>query len=42
VAEGRRREALRRTLKRRPDLLKSAELSEEDRRWLEELRREGE
>jgi len=42
VAEWRRREALRRTLKRRPDLLKSAELSEEDRRWLEELRREGE
>ncbi|WP_457631126.1 tRNA (guanosine(37)-N1)-methyltransferase TrmD [Oceanithermus sp.] len=41
VAEWRRREALRRTLKRRPDLLKSAELSEEDRRWLEELRREG-
>ncbi len=41
VAEWRRREALRRTLERRPDLLEGAELSEQDRAWLETLR-EGE
>ena len=34
----RRREALRRTLQRRPDLLEAARLSEEDRRILAELR----
>jgi len=32
-----RREALRRTLERRPELLESADLSDEDRRWLAEL-----
>jgi len=37
VAEWRRREALRRTLERRPELLESADLSDEDRRWLAEL-----
>ena len=36
----RRREALRRTLERRPDLLDSAPLTEDDRRVLEELRAE--
>ncbi|HGY08796.1 MAG TPA: tRNA (guanosine(37)-N1)-methyltransferase TrmD [Oceanithermus profundus] len=36
VAEWRRREALKRTLERRPDLLKSAPLTEEDLRWLAE------
>jgi tRNA (guanine37-N1)-methyltransferase len=36
----RRREQLRRTLQRRPDLLNKAELSEQDRCWLEELRQE--
>lgn len=36
----RRREALRRTLERRPELLASAQLTPEDRRLLEELRRE--
>ncbi|WP_293180757.1 tRNA (guanosine(37)-N1)-methyltransferase TrmD [Oceanithermus sp.] len=41
VAEWRRREALRRTLERRPDLLEGAELSKQDRAWLEMLR-EGE
>ena len=41
VAEWRRREALRRTLERRPDLLESADLSEEDRRLLDDLRRPG-
>ncbi len=41
VAEWRRREALRRTFERRPDLLEGAELSEQDRAWLEMLR-EGE
>ncbi len=39
VAEWRRREALRRTLMRRPDLLEGAELSEQDRAWLEMLRK---
>lgn len=37
IAAWRRREALRRTLERRPDLLEKTELSEEDRRILEEL-----
>jgi tRNA (guanine37-N1)-methyltransferase len=36
----RRREALRRTLLRRPDLLVRAPLTEQDRRILEELKRE--
>lgn len=34
----RRREALRRTLERRPDLIEKADLSEEDRRLLNEIR----
>ncbi|MBI3961277.1 MAG: tRNA (guanosine(37)-N1)-methyltransferase TrmD, partial [Deinococcus sp.] len=38
VARWRRREALRRTLERRPDLLEQALLSEEDREILQELR----
>jgi len=37
VAEWRRREALRRTLERRPELLRTASLGEEDLRWLAEL-----
>jgi len=37
IARHRRRESLRRTLERRPDLLESAELSSEDRRTLREL-----
>jgi tRNA (guanine37-N1)-methyltransferase len=37
VAKWRRREALRRTLERRPDLLDRAPLNDDDRRWLEEL-----
>ncbi len=41
IARWRRREQLRRTLERRPELLDSAPLSEEDRRVLEELRRES-
>jgi tRNA (guanine37-N1)-methyltransferase len=41
VDRWRRREALRRTLARRPDLLESAELSDEDRRILDELRGDG-
>lgn len=40
IAEWRRREALRRTLKRRPDLLEGIELSKEERAWLEEICRE--
>ena len=39
VAAWRRREALRRTLERRPDLLDRAPLSDDDRRVLETLRR---
>jgi tRNA (guanine37-N1)-methyltransferase len=38
VATWRRREALRRTLERRPDLLEHAPLSDDDRRILEGLR----
>ena len=41
VARWRRREALRRTLERRPDLLEDVELSDEDRQILEELRGSG-
>lgn len=40
IARWQRREALRRTLERRPDLLESADLSVEDRRFLDELRAE--
>jgi len=40
VDRWRRREALRRTLERRPDLLETAALSEDDRRMLDELRAE--
>ena len=38
VAKWRRRESLRRTLERRPDLLAAAELSDEERQFLDELR----
>ncbi len=37
IAKARREEALRRTLERRPDLLETAELSEDDRRYLRRL-----
>ncbi len=40
IAQWRRKQQLRRTLQRRPDLLDKAELSPQDRLWLEELRRE--
>lgn len=40
VARWRRRESLRRTLERRPDLLDGAELSDENRQLLDELRGE--
>jgi tRNA (guanine37-N1)-methyltransferase len=42
VARWRRRESLRRTLQRRADLLATADLSDEDRRALDELREEEE
>jgi tRNA (guanine37-N1)-methyltransferase len=42
VARWRRREALRRTLRRRPDLLEGAPLSPEDRAELDRLGHEGE
>ena len=38
IARWRRKESLRRTMERRPDLLETAELSEEDRALLEEIR----
>jgi tRNA (guanine37-N1)-methyltransferase len=38
IARWRRRQQLKRTLQRRPDLLPGARLSEEDRRFLAELR----
>jgi tRNA (guanine37-N1)-methyltransferase len=38
VDRWRRREALRRTLERRPDLLDAAPLTDDDRRMLDELR----
>jgi tRNA (guanine37-N1)-methyltransferase len=41
IARWRRREQLRRTLQRRPDLLETARLSESDRRVLEMLQRES-
>jgi tRNA (guanine37-N1)-methyltransferase len=41
IAQWRRREALRRTLLHRPDLLANARLTLEDERWLAELRAEG-
>ncbi|MGB5546784.1 MAG: tRNA (guanosine(37)-N1)-methyltransferase TrmD [Polyangiales bacterium] len=40
IARWRRKESLRRTLKRRPDLLKTAELSDEDRALLEEIQQD--
>jgi tRNA (guanine37-N1)-methyltransferase len=42
IAEWRRREALRRTLQRRPDLLRDAALDEREQALIEELRRSGE
>lgn len=41
IAQWRRRESLRRTLELRPDLLDKASLSEDDRKVLEQLRRES-
>lgn len=40
VARWRRRESLKRTLQRRPDLLQTADLSDDDRRLLDEIREE--
>jgi tRNA (guanine37-N1)-methyltransferase len=40
IARWRRREQLKRTLQRRPDLLATARLTDADRRILDELRRE--
>ncbi|WP_200760813.1 tRNA (guanosine(37)-N1)-methyltransferase TrmD [Effusibacillus dendaii] len=37
IEQWRRRESLRRTWRRRPDLLERAELSSQDRKWLEEM-----
>ena len=37
----RRKQSIKRTLERRPDLLKKAELDKEDQRYLEELLKEG-
>jgi tRNA (guanine37-N1)-methyltransferase len=40
IARWRRREQLKRTLQRRPDLLATARLTDADRRILDELRRD--
>lgn len=42
IARWRRREALRRTLARRPDLLEAVPLTREEREWLDEMARSGE
>ncbi|MGG4553780.1 tRNA (guanosine(37)-N1)-methyltransferase TrmD [Paenibacillus humicus] len=42
VADWRRKEALRRTWLRRPDLLEHAELTPKDQKWLDEIRAEHE
>jgi tRNA (guanine37-N1)-methyltransferase len=42
IAEWRRREALRRTLQKRPDLLRTAALDEREQTLIDELRRSGE
>ena len=41
VAAWRRRQALKRTLERRPDLLARAPLSEQDKKWLQEMGYDG-
>jgi tRNA (guanine37-N1)-methyltransferase len=41
VAKWRRRAALLKTLKMRPELLAKAELNDEERRWLDEVMRDG-
>ncbi|MCL6527790.1 MAG: tRNA (guanosine(37)-N1)-methyltransferase TrmD, partial [Thermaceae bacterium] len=41
IAEWRRKQALKRTKERRPDLLERAELTAQDWAWLEELERGG-
>jgi tRNA (guanine37-N1)-methyltransferase len=41
VARWRRRESLRRTLERRPDLLETADLTDDDRRILDEIREQA-
>jgi tRNA (guanine37-N1)-methyltransferase len=41
IRRWRRRCALRKTLQNRPDLLRGAQLSEEDRKLLAEIEREG-
>jgi len=42
IARWRRREALRRTLARRPDLLEAVPLTREEREWMDEMARSGE
>jgi tRNA (guanine37-N1)-methyltransferase len=42
IAEWRRREAFRRTLARRPDLLETVPPTREEREWLDEMTRRGE
>ena len=41
IARWRRRQALKRTFERRPDLLATAELSDADRKYLQELEGRG-
>lgn len=39
IEKWRRQESLRRTLRKRPDLLERADLTDQDRKWLDELKR---
>jgi tRNA (guanine37-N1)-methyltransferase len=41
VRRWRKREALARTVDRRPDLIGAAELDDEEQRWLAEMRKNG-
>jgi tRNA (guanine37-N1)-methyltransferase len=41
IKKWRKKEALKRTLQRRPDLLNWDELSDEERKWIEEIKGEG-
>ncbi|CKH46980.1 tRNA (Guanine-N(1)-)-methyltransferase [Streptococcus pneumoniae] len=40
IDEWRHKESLRRTYTRRPDLLDERELSKQEKKWLEEIKRE--
>jgi tRNA (guanine37-N1)-methyltransferase len=41
IEEWRAKESLRRTYLRRPDLLEEADLTKDQKKWLEEIKKEG-